>query len=208
VPIEALATLRRRLAALPARHAERTALIRSTAELYAVIRATLYRLLRGERRPRDTHRADLGRPRSMPLSEIERWCEIVAAMKVRTRNRKGRHLSTVRVWACSPSTASTPGGFEKMQTGRLTASTLNRHLRRLGYDQHPMLPGRLPSTSDKGLSYIEPRRASSCLLLRRRSWSSSSAIRLRPHRSGRAAFPHRLFPEVTRIRLSVASRGE
>jgi hypothetical protein len=33
----------------------------------------------------------------MPAAEIERWCEIVAAMKVRTTNKKGRHLSTVRI---------------------------------------------------------------------------------------------------------------
>ena len=97
VPIEALATLRRRLAALPARHPERKPLMASTAQLYAVSRATLYRLLRGERRPKDAHRADRGRPRAMPAAEIERWCEIVAAMKVRTTNKKGRHLSTARI---------------------------------------------------------------------------------------------------------------
>ena len=34
VPIEALATLRRRLAALPGRHPQREALLSSTAELY------------------------------------------------------------------------------------------------------------------------------------------------------------------------------
>jgi hypothetical protein len=96
VPAEALSALRRRLVALPARHPERSALIASTAQLYAVSRATLYRLLRGERRPKDAHRADRGRPRAMPATEVERWCEIVAAMKVRTTNKKGRHLSTVR----------------------------------------------------------------------------------------------------------------
>jgi hypothetical protein len=30
----------------------------------------------------------------MPAAEIERWCEIVAAMKVRTANRKGRKRCT------------------------------------------------------------------------------------------------------------------
>ena len=90
VPIEALSTLRRRLAAMPARHPERGALMNATAELYAVSRATLYRLLRGDRRPKDAYRADRGRPRSMPAPEIERWCEIIAAMKVRTTNKRGR----------------------------------------------------------------------------------------------------------------------
>ena len=47
VPIEAIATLRRRLASLPARHPERKLLMASSAALYGVSRATLYRLLRG-----------------------------------------------------------------------------------------------------------------------------------------------------------------
>ena len=73
VPIEAIVTLRRRLAALPARHPERQPLMASTAELYDISRATLYRLLRGERRPKDAHRADRGLSRTMPADEIEWW---------------------------------------------------------------------------------------------------------------------------------------
>jgi hypothetical protein len=140
VPVEALATLRRRLAALPARHPERAVLMTSTAQLYAVSRATLYRLLRGERRPKDAHRTDRGYPRSMPAPEIERWCAIVAAMKVRTTNRKGRHLSTVRTLQLLVEYGvDTPDGFRKLDPGTLTASTLNRHLRRLGYDHERMV---------------------------------------------------------------------
>jgi len=139
VPVEALATLRRRLTALPARHPERVAMMTSTAQLYAVSRATLYRLLRGERRSRDAHRADRGRPRSMPAPEIERWCEIVAAMKIRTTNKKGRHLSTVRtLQLLVEHGVDTPDGFQKLAPGQLTASTVNRHLRRLGYDHERM----------------------------------------------------------------------
>jgi len=139
VPSEALATLRRRLAALPARHPGRKELMTSTGQLYAVSRATLYRLLRGERRPKDAHRADRGRPRSMPATEIERWCEIVAAMKVRTTNKKGRHLSTVRILRLLVEHGvDTPDGLQKLAPGRLTASTVNRHLRRLGYDHERM----------------------------------------------------------------------
>jgi hypothetical protein len=112
----------------------------STAQLYAVSRATLYRLLRGDRRPKDAHRTDRGYPRSMPAPEIERWCEIVAAMKVRTTNRKGRHLSTVRTLQLLVEYGvDTPDGFRKLDPGKLTASTLNRHLRRLGYDHERMV---------------------------------------------------------------------
>ena len=49
---EAIVTLRCRLAALPARHPERQPLMASTAKLYDISRATLYRLLRGEQRPK------------------------------------------------------------------------------------------------------------------------------------------------------------
>ncbi len=87
VPIEALAALRRRLAALSARHPERRRLMEATAQLYAISRATLYRLLRDDRRPKEASRSDRDRPRVLPADEIERLCAIVAAMKVRTTNK-------------------------------------------------------------------------------------------------------------------------
>ena len=140
VPIEALATLRRRLAALSARHSERRLLMASTAQLYSVSRATLYRLLREDRRPKDAYRSDRNCTRAMPADEIERLCKIVAAMKVRTTNRKGRHLSTVRILELlEKHGVDTPDGFLKLEKGRITASTLNRHLSRLGYDHKRMI---------------------------------------------------------------------
>jgi hypothetical protein len=139
VPLEAVATLRRRLAALPGRHPYRQELLASTAGLYNVSRATLYRLLRGERRPKDAHRADRGLPRVMGAAEIERWCEIVAAMKVRTRNKKGRCLSNARILELLVDHGvETAEGLQKLAPGQLTASTLNRHIRRLGYDHARM----------------------------------------------------------------------
>ena len=135
VPAEALAVLRRHLAVLPPRHRERRALMASTCTLYGISRATLYRLLREGRRPRDAHRSDRGRPRLMPTAEIERWCEIVAALKARTTNKKGRCLSTARVLELlAEHGVETPAGLEQLPKGRITASTLNRHMRRLGYD--------------------------------------------------------------------------
>jgi hypothetical protein len=140
VPIEALAGLRRRLAALSPRHPERRRLMEATAQLYAVSRATLYRLLREGRRPKEAHRSDRGRPRLLPADEIERLCAVVAAMKVKTTNRKRRHLSTVRVLELlEKHGVDTPDGFVKLDKGRITASTLNRHLSRLGYDHQHMI---------------------------------------------------------------------
>ena len=139
VPIEALALLRRRLTALPAKHPDRQQLMESTRTLYGVSRATLYRLLRGDRQPRVAHRADSGSPRVMSAADIERWCEIVAAMKVRTTNKKGRHLSTVRILdLLEKHGVETPDGLQRLAPGKLTASTINRHMRRLGYDHERM----------------------------------------------------------------------
>ena len=140
VPIEALAILRRRLAALPSRHPERRRLMEATAQLYAISRATLYRLLRDNRRPKEACRSDRGRPRVLAADEIERLCAVVAAMKVKTTNRKGRHLSTVRVLELlEKHGVDTPDGFVKLEKDRITASTLNRHLSRLGYDHQRMI---------------------------------------------------------------------
>jgi hypothetical protein len=33
----------------------------------------------------------------MAAQQLERYCEIIAAMKVRPTNKKGRHMSTARV---------------------------------------------------------------------------------------------------------------
>jgi hypothetical protein len=112
----------------------------STAQLYAISRATLYRLVRKDRRPKDACRSDRGCTRAMPADEMERLCEIVAAMKIRTTNRQGRHLSTVRVLELlEKHGVATPNGFVKLEKGRITASTLNRHLSRLGYDHERMI---------------------------------------------------------------------
>ena len=96
ISAEALVNLRRRLDALPARHPDRRAMLDSAAALYGLSRATLYRALRQHLRPKSVRRTDRGKPRKLTMAEMERYCEIVAALKIRTCNRKGRHLSTVR----------------------------------------------------------------------------------------------------------------
>jgi hypothetical protein len=113
-------------------------LVASTAELYDISRATLFRLLRGERRPKDAHRADRGLSRTMPAYEIEWWCEVVAAMKSRTTNRQGRRLSTKRILEIvTEHGVETPDcGLVKLPPGRLAASTLNRHMRQRGYRRY------------------------------------------------------------------------
>jgi hypothetical protein len=93
VPPEAISDLRRRLSSLAPRSTERRLLVEETAGLYGVSTDTLYRALRERAVPKPLRRCDHGVPRVMGATEMERFCEVVAAIKVRTSNKKGRHLS-------------------------------------------------------------------------------------------------------------------
>jgi len=136
VPPDALVGLRRRLDTLPGRHPDRARMIEQTAALYGVSAATLYRQLRDLHRPRPVRRADRGLPRKMPLAELERWCEIIAALKLRTTNKKGRHLSTARaLQLMERHGVETPDGLVRLPPGTLTRPTADRYLRQWGYDQ-------------------------------------------------------------------------
>ncbi len=96
IPSEALIDLRRRLEMLPKRCPERRILAEETAKLYGVSIDTLYRALRSPVRPKALHRSDRGAPRKLDQASMERYCEVIAAFKIRTCNKKGRHVSTER----------------------------------------------------------------------------------------------------------------
>lgn len=136
LPAEALVDLSRRLATLPPRSHERRLLIASTAQAYGVSEPTLYRALAERGRPKALRRADRGVPRLLPVDEMERYCELVAAIKVRTSNKKGRHLSTGQsIRLLEVSGVSTPDGFVKLAMGTLNKTTVNRYLHQWGYDR-------------------------------------------------------------------------
>jgi hypothetical protein len=143
LPAEALVDLSRRLATLPARSHERRLLIAATAQAYGVSEPTLYRALAERGRPKALRRADRGVPRLLSVEEMERYCELIAAIKVRTSNKKGRHLSTAQsIRLLEVSGISTPDGFVKLQAGTLNKTTVNRYLHQWGYDRATL--GRLP----------------------------------------------------------------
>jgi hypothetical protein len=135
IPVEALVDLRRRLDALPPRSPERRVVMQATATLYGVSEPTLYRMLHQYARPRALQRTDQGVPRVLPKAELERYCELIAAIKVRTSNRKGRHLSTAEsIRLLEDYGLATPEGFVQVAKGILTKPTANRYLKRWGYD--------------------------------------------------------------------------
>jgi hypothetical protein len=136
VPPETLVDLRRRLDSLPGRHPDRAHMIEQAAALYGVSTTTLYRQIRTLHRPHPIRRADRGQPRKVPVADLERWCEIIAALKLRTTNKKGRHLSTARALALMEEHGvETPDGLVRLPPKLLTRPTADRYLRQWGYDQ-------------------------------------------------------------------------
>jgi hypothetical protein len=140
LPNEAMADLRRRLNAFPPRSRERRQMIEETAQLYNVSEDSLYRALRTLQRPQALRRADFGEPRTLPKEKLERYCEVIAAMKIRTSNKKGRHLSTVQaIRLLEDYGVNTPEGHLQTTKGQLKKTTVNRYLKRWGYDHNVLL---------------------------------------------------------------------
>lgn len=140
IPVESLVSLQMRLDSLPARCAERRGLIESAANLYGVSSDTVRRALRQRTRAKIAYRADRGQPRVISTAELKEYCEIIAAIKIRTLNRKGRHVSTI--WAIrileNPG-IKTPNGFVRLPVGVLTKATANRYLKKWGYNHSTLV---------------------------------------------------------------------
>ncbi|MCY7274639.1 MAG: IS481 family transposase [Phormidesmis sp. CAN_BIN44] len=124
---------------LPKRCSERRIIVEETAALYGVSTDTLYRALRQRLRPKALTRADSGTPRKLSQLEMEHYCEVIAAFKIRTCNKKGRHVSTARaIELLEEYGIDTPQGFVQLPKGLLTRSTVNYYLQAWGYDQERM----------------------------------------------------------------------
>jgi hypothetical protein len=140
VPSDALIDIRRRISTFPPRSRERRQIMRDTAALYGISEATLYRDLRAHHRPKALRRSDSGIPRALPLEVMESYCELIAAMKIRTSNKKGRHLSTSEsIRLLEDYGLETPNGFIKAEKGRLKKTTVNRYLKQWGYDRQSLI---------------------------------------------------------------------
>ena len=140
IAAEALLALHRRLSTLPPRSHERRLVMQDTARLYGVSEPTLYRALTARGRLKIVRRADRGTPRVLPQEQLERYCELIAAIKVRTSNKKQRHLSTGEaIRLLEEFGLETPEGFVQAPKGRLTRTTVNRYLQQWGFDRTRLL---------------------------------------------------------------------
>lgn len=140
IPADSLLQLRQRLDHLPRKSPERAHQVATFADLYGVSPTTIYRTLRNFRKPRLTRRADHGKPRVLPMVELQRYCELVAAVKLRTTNKNGRHVSTKRViQLLEEHGIETPQGLVKVPKGLLHKSTVDAYLTQLHLDQPRLL---------------------------------------------------------------------
>jgi len=135
LPSEALVDLRRRLTSLPPRSAATRQVIREVAAAYDVSESTVYRALTHRPAPRAVQRVDQGTPRVLPAEQLEQYCEVIAALKLRTTNKQGRHLSTAEaIRLLEVYGVETPSGFLQAPAAVLKKSTVNRYLKHWGLD--------------------------------------------------------------------------
>jgi hypothetical protein len=136
IPVDSLLQLRQRLDRLPKKSPERKTQIRAMAALYGLSPATVYRALANSSRLHAAHRADHGRSRILPPSELMQYCELIAALKLRTTNKQGRHVSTKRaIQLLEQHGVETPQGLVRPSPGLLRKTTIDRYLRQWHLDQ-------------------------------------------------------------------------
>lgn len=105
-------------------------------DLYGVSPTTVYRALKNFRKPRMARRADHGKPRVLPMAELQLYCELIAAVKLRTTNKSGRHVSTKRtIQLLEDHGIETPQGLVQAPKGLLHKSTVDAYLSQLCLDQ-------------------------------------------------------------------------
>ena len=139
IPVDSLLQLRQRLDRLPPKSPERATQIAAVADLYGISTTTVYRALSDFRKPHATHRADYGKPRFLQATDLERYCELIAALKLRTTNKQGRHLSTQQaIRLLEDHGVETAQGLVKTPKGLLKRATVNRYLSAYHLD-HPRL---------------------------------------------------------------------
>jgi hypothetical protein len=136
---DTLIMLHNRLTELAKRDPKRKLVIREVAKLHSVSVATVYRALRKYDNLSLVTRIDYNRPRLVKYEEMKKYCELIAALKLRTTNKKGRHLSNnACIGIIENYGIELDGRLVKAPTGLLKKSTVSFYLRRFGLE-HSLL---------------------------------------------------------------------
>jgi len=133
LPVETIVGLYHQLATVSAKHPDRRRLIKETAQAFNVSLSTVRRALKNYCQPRSIQRADYNQPRNISRGEMLHYCELIAALKIRSTNRRGKQLSTPRALEILEGHGVLVDGKNIMPPkGLLTKSTVNRYLKRFG----------------------------------------------------------------------------
>jgi transposase InsO family protein len=140
IPLESIIILHNNLAGLSARNPKKRRLQEEAAKGFSVSLSTVRRALRNYIKPKSVKRSDFNRPRTVSAADMQNYCELIAALKIRTRNKKGRHLSTPRAMWILENHGVEVGGTKIMAPQNiLKKSTVNRYLKRLGFTPKGLL---------------------------------------------------------------------
>lgn len=135
IPENRLIELQNTISLFSDRSAEKVQVIQNFADLYGVSKNSVYRALRENRKPRHIKRSDSGKPRFSNKNEVEKYCTIIAALKIRSMNKKKHHLSTAEAIRLLEYGVEYPGeGIVKTPKGFLKKSTINYYLKLWGYN--------------------------------------------------------------------------
>lgn len=139
IPTEQLILLHNKMLSFSPRHSERKNLIAVFAEGFDVSESTVRRQLREHIHFSGESRIDKNIPRVISKTDMQLYCRLIAALKMRTSNKKHKHLSTQ---ACinilEEHGVETDNTLIKVQPGTLKKATVNRYLKNWGYDTTSM----------------------------------------------------------------------
>ena len=131
LPNDIIVILHNKLAKLSKRDPKRKLVMQEAAELYGVSISTIYRAVSNYSKLSRVTRADYNHPRTMNFDSIRKYCEVIAALKLRTSNKKGRHLSTAScIKILEESGVEIGNEVIKAPVGLLKKSTVSFYLRR------------------------------------------------------------------------------
>ena len=135
IPLEQLIMLYNQISTYSARNPMRKKMISQFADSFDISAATVRRQLRVCSTLSNNKRVDFNKPRVVSVERMQYYCKLIAALKLRTSNKKGRHLSSIRcIKILEEHGIEANGSLVKVPIGLLKKSTINRYLKSWGFD--------------------------------------------------------------------------
>ncbi|WP_116964764.1 DDE-type integrase/transposase/recombinase [Fastidiosibacter lacustris] len=139
LPTEQLIILHNKMSMYAARDPKRKQLVCDFANSFGVSESTVRRQLREHIHFSKVSRLDKNTPRVISKSDMLLYCRVIAALKLRTSNKKNKHLSTQQcIKILENYGVETAEGFVISSKGLLKKTTINRYLKNWGYDPTSM----------------------------------------------------------------------